>query len=70
MRREFESRTYLHFNPAPLDLLRAEFRKVTSSNTLPELNLLVSFTVRTKEPADVVPRRARLGRLRIITCFA
>ena len=66
----FESGTYLHFNPAPLDLFRAEFRKVTSSNTLPELNLLVSFTVRTKEPADVFPRRARLGRLRIITCFA
>jgi hypothetical protein len=32
--------------------------------------LLVSFLVRTKEPADVFPRRARLGRLRIITCFA
>jgi hypothetical protein len=32
--------------------------------------LLVSFTVRTKEPADVFPRRARLGPSCIITCFA
>lgn len=34
------------------------------------IHLLVPFTVRTKEPADVFPRRARLGSSREIANFA
>ena len=69
MRGGFESRTYLQFTPAEPDSFRAAghgFLHETPT-TIP---LLVPFTVRTKEPADVFPRRARLGPSRDITDFA
>ena len=40
---------------------RAEDERVIRKPPLPSQCLLVPFTVRTKEPADVFPRRARLG---------
>ncbi len=46
------------------------FEMVDGAGIEPAVRKRNGFTVRTKEPADVFPRRARLGLLRIITCFA
>ena len=55
--------------PAQLDSFRADSQGLYATS-LSESLARPSFTVRTKEPADVFPRRARLGPPRIITCFA
>lgn len=57
------------FNPGKPDLFRAEDEGLFVK-LLPSQCLLVPFTVRTKEPADVFPRRARLGPSREIANFA
>ena len=69
MRRGFESHTYLHHIPSKLASFRADSQGLLLAS-LGESLARHSFTVRTKELDDVFPRRARLGRLRIITCFA
>lgn len=69
MRRGFESHTYLQFTPAKPDSFRAECPGFLHEHPK-AIHLLVPFTVRTKEPADVFPRRARLGPPRDITEFA
>ena len=55
--------------PVQLDSFRAYSPGLLLAS-LSESLARYSFTVRTKEPDDVFPRRARLGRLRIITYFA
>lgn len=55
--------------PAQLDSFRADSPGLLLAS-LSESLARYSFTVRTKEPADVFPRRARLGSSRDITDFA
>ena len=55
--------------PVQLDSFRAYSQGLLLAS-LGESLVRHSFTVRTKEPADVFPRRARLGSSRDITDFA
>ena len=69
MRRGFESRTYLQFTPAKPDSFRAASQGLYATS-LSESLARKNFTVRTKEPTAVFPRRARLGPSCDITDFA
>ena len=69
MRLGFESHTYLNHIPSKLASFRADSQGLLLAS-LGESLARYFFTVRTKEPADVFPRRARLGSSRDITDFA